>query len=98
MNTPNTSSAYWFVKSEPSCYSIDDLKRDTKASWSGVRNYQARNFIQTMRRGDRVIFYHSSNPELVGAVGVAQQGSRLSVIPVSPVHFKVLTELGSGSK
>jgi predicted RNA-binding protein with PUA-like domain len=62
---------YWLLKSEPTCYSIDDLKRDKKTSWSGVRNYQARNFIRTMKVGDLVIFYHSSaNPP--SAVGMAK--------------------------
>lgn len=51
---------YWLIKSEASCYSIDDLKRDQKTAWTGVRNYQARNFMRAMRPGDRVLFYHSS--------------------------------------
>jgi len=63
---------YWLLKSEPNCYSIDDLKRDKKSVWSGVRNYQARNFIRdNMKKGDGVLFYHSnSNPSEV--VGIAK--------------------------
>ena len=62
---------YWLVKSEPDCYSIDDLKRDKKAAWSGVRNYQARNYMKSMKIGDMVIFYHSSaNPP--SAAGIAK--------------------------
>lgn len=62
---------YWLIKSEPTCYSIDDFKRDKRTSWSGVRNYQARNFIRSMRVGDLAIFYHSSaNPPT--AVGIAK--------------------------
>jgi predicted RNA-binding protein with PUA-like domain len=65
---------YWLVKSEASCYRIDDLKRDKKTAWTGVRNYQARNFMQDMHVGDRVLFYHSNgNPENpTGIYGIAQ--------------------------
>ena len=60
------------MKSEPDCYSIDDLKRDDQASWDGVRNYQARNFMRDdMRVGDQVFFYHSSCAE-PGIAGVAE--------------------------
>lgn len=52
---------YWLIKSESDCYSIDDLKRDTKTAWSGVRNFQARNFMRDkMKVGDLALFYHSS--------------------------------------
>lgn len=61
---------YWLVKSEPSCYSIQDLKRDKVTAWNDVRNYQARNFLRTMKKGDQVLFYHSSC-DLVGVVGEA---------------------------
>ena len=62
---------YWLMKSEPSEYSIDDLKRDKKAPWFGVRNYLARNYMRDqMKQGDLVLFYHSSCPE-PGVVGVA---------------------------
>ena len=59
------------MKSEPSNYSISDLKRDQKALWDGVRNYQARNFMMNdMNVGDEVLFYHSlGNPS--GIVGLA---------------------------
>lgn len=61
----------WLMKSEPSNYSIDDLKRDKKARWDGVRNYQARNFMmKDMQVGDDVLFYHSlAKPP--GSVGTA---------------------------
>ena len=53
--------AYWLFKSEPGTYSIDDLARDGREWWDGVRNYQARNFMRdAMKVGDDVIFYHSS--------------------------------------
>lgn len=63
---------YWLMKSEPESYSIDDLKRDGKTGWDGVRNYQARNFMRDqMQVGDPVLFYHS-NAEPPGVAGIAQ--------------------------
>ena len=63
---------YWLMKSEPSCYSIDDLKRDRVGMWDDVRNYQARNFMRDdMKKGDRVLFYHSST-QPTGVVGIAE--------------------------
>lgn len=61
----------WLVKSEPDVYSIDQLKRDRKTHWHGVRNYQARNFLKAMEKGDQVLFYHS-NCERPGIVGIAE--------------------------
>lgn len=65
-------SKFWLVKSEPSCYSIDDLAKDKQAYWSGVRNYQARNFMRDeMKIGDGVLFHHSNaNPS--GIAGIAR--------------------------
>ena len=63
---------YWLIKSEPQAYSIDDLKRDGKTHWSGVRNYQARNFMRDqMQPGDQVLFYHS-NAQPPGVAGIAE--------------------------
>ncbi len=63
---------YWLMKSEGDCYSIDDLKRDKKTSWGGVRNYQARNFMmRDMQKGDLVLFYHS-NSKPSGVYGIAK--------------------------
>ncbi len=63
---------YWLMKSEPTTYSIDDLKHDQKTSWEGVRNYQARNFMRDqMKVGDLVLFYHS-NAEPPGVAGIAR--------------------------
>lgn len=54
---------HWLLKSEPDAFSIDDLKRVKREPWSGVRNYQARNFMKEMRVGDLAFFHHSSaNP------------------------------------
>jgi predicted RNA-binding protein with PUA-like domain len=64
--------AYWLMKSEPSVYGIDDLKRDRRTTWDGVRNYQVRNLMRDeMRAGDEAFFYHSSCPE-PGIVGVME--------------------------
>lgn len=67
-------SRYWLVKTEPDCFSIQDLAKAPKRTtcWSGVRNYQARNFMRDdMKLGDQVLIYHSScNPPAV--VGVAK--------------------------
>ncbi len=63
---------YWLFKTEPSGYSIDDLKQDKTTAWTGVRNYQARNLLRDdMKKGDMVIFYHSSC-EMPGAYGLAE--------------------------
>ncbi|HKI57238.1 MAG TPA: EVE domain-containing protein [Trueperaceae bacterium] len=67
-------SAAWLVKSEPDAYSFDDLERDGRTMWDGVRNYQARNFMRDeMRVGDPVLFYHSNTaePAVVGLARVA---------------------------
>lgn len=64
--------ACWLMKSEPTVYSIDDLKRDGVTCWEGVRNYQARNFMRDeMKIGDQVLFYHS-NAKPAGITGVAR--------------------------
>lgn len=63
---------YWLMKSEPSAYSIDDLKRDKSTLWEGVRNYQARNFMmKEMKIGDEAVVYHSS-VDPPAAVGIAE--------------------------
>jgi predicted RNA-binding protein with PUA-like domain len=61
---------HWLMKSEPDEFSIDDLARKKTEPWSGVRNYQARNYLREMRVGDGVLFYHSSCAE-PGVVGIA---------------------------
>lgn len=69
---------YWLFKSEPDCYSIDDLKRDKTTFWDGVRNYQARNLLRdSIKTGDGVLFYHSSCEPMaiVGTAEVVKDGS-----------------------
>jgi predicted RNA-binding protein with PUA-like domain len=62
---------FWLMKSEPDVYSIDDLRRDGTEPWEGVRNYQARNFMREMTKGDLAIFYHSSTKP-PGAAGICR--------------------------
>jgi predicted RNA-binding protein with PUA-like domain len=64
------SAGRWLVKQEPDSYSWDDFKKDGVTSWDGVRNYQARNNLKAMSRGDLVIFYASG--EARAAVGIAK--------------------------
>jgi predicted RNA-binding protein with PUA-like domain len=62
--------AHFILKTEPSTYSIDDLKHEKVTSWTGVRNYQARNTMRSMKKGDVCIIYHSSCA-VPAAVGLA---------------------------
>ena len=63
---------YWLMKSEPETYSIQDLERQKKSDWEGVRNYQARNFMRDqMRIGDLALFYHS-NAKPSGVAGICK--------------------------
>ena len=68
MTDPN----YWLMKSEPYAYSIDTLRNDKVTLWDGIRNYQARNFMRNMKKGDQVFFYHSNckPPGIVGLMEV----------------------------
>lgn len=64
---------YWLVKQEPGDYSWADFVKDKKTDWTGVRNFQARNNLRAMKRGDEVLFYHSgSGKEVVGVARVAR--------------------------
>ncbi|MDJ0938289.1 MAG: EVE domain-containing protein [Woeseiaceae bacterium] len=68
--------AYWLMKSEPDAYGIDDLKRDRREPWDGIRNYQARNMMRDdMKVGDKVFFYHSNCKE-PGVVGIMKIASK----------------------
>jgi predicted RNA-binding protein with PUA-like domain len=65
--------AHWLVKTEPNEFSFEDLMRDGRTVWDGVRNYQARNNLQRMQPGDWVLVYHSVGPKTL--VGLAQVAS-----------------------
>ena len=69
---PQQEPRYWLMKSEPDAYSIDNLKNDGVTLWDGIRNYQARNFMRKMKKGDKVFFYHSNckPPGIVGLMEV----------------------------
>jgi predicted RNA-binding protein with PUA-like domain len=61
---------FWLVKQEPSSYSWSDFVAESQTSWTGVRNYAARNNLRRMRKGDEVLFYHSGEEKAV--VGIAK--------------------------
>ena len=61
---------YWLMKSEPSTYGWDNLVKDKRTNWSGVRNYQASNNLKAMKTGDRAFFYHSN--EGLAVVGIME--------------------------
>jgi predicted RNA-binding protein with PUA-like domain len=71
------TKACWLVKSEPDCFSIQDLANSPGQTtcWSGVRNYQARNFMRAMKKGECVLYYHSSAdpPVVAGTAVVARE-------------------------
>jgi predicted RNA-binding protein with PUA-like domain len=65
---------YWLVKSEPYKYPFQQLVRDGRTAWDGVRNFEARNSLRAMKEGDLVLFYHSNEgKEIVGVARVARE-------------------------
>lgn len=65
---------FWLVKSEPTTYSFNDLLRDKRTHWDGVRNFQARNFLKGMKKGDMALCYHSGDDKAVmGVVEVIKE-------------------------
>jgi predicted RNA-binding protein with PUA-like domain len=74
LHTLRMAKNYWLVKSEPEAYSWDTFVKDGKAAWTGVRNYQARNNLRAMKKGDLVFFYHSvTGKEVVGIAKVEKE-------------------------
>jgi len=68
------ATSHWLVKSEPFKYSWQQFTTDKKAVWDGVRNFEARNNLRAMKKGDLVLFYHSSEgKEVVGIASVAKE-------------------------
>ena len=66
--------SHWLIKSEPTKYSWDQFVADKKTFWDGVRNYQARNNLKAMKKGDEVFFYHSNEGlEIVGIAKVVKE-------------------------
>jgi predicted RNA-binding protein with PUA-like domain len=65
---------FWLIKSEPFTYSYDQLKKDKKTAWTGVRNYAARNNLKAMKKGDLCLYYHSMDGlEIVGLAKVVKE-------------------------
>ncbi len=85
--------AWFLVKSEPSVYSFDDLVRDGKTVWDGVRNFEARNNLRAMKKGDNCLYYHSNEgKEIVGVAKVVKEAyadptsdEDWSVVELAPV-------------
>src|SRR5690606_40043802 len=86
---------YFLVKSEPFKYSWQQFQKDKKTFWDGVRNYQARNNLKDMKKGDLVLFYHSNEgKEVVGIAKVVKEcyqdptttDDRWVVVDLSPVE------------
>ena len=70
-----TDISYWLMKSEPVAYSISDLKKEKTTLWDGIRNYQARNFMRSMKVQDKAFFYHSNckPPGIIGLMEVIEK-------------------------
>jgi predicted RNA-binding protein with PUA-like domain len=91
-------SAIYMVKSEPSVYSFERFQKEKKAVWDGVRNYEARNNLREMKKGDLVLFYHSNEgKEIVGIGKVTREAFQdptteedFSAVELAPV--KALAE------
>lgn len=84
---------YWLVKQEPEAYSFDDLIKEGKTDWTGVRNYQARNNLRAMKKGDQVLFYHSvSEKSVVGLAEVSKEAfpdptdEKWTAVEIKPVE------------
>ena len=100
MGTPN----HWLVKQEPSAYSWDRFVKDGGTAWTGIRNFQARNNLRAMRKGDRVLYYHSVvGKQVVGVAAVTRQAYPdptakagdwvcVDLKPVKPLAFPVTLE------
>jgi len=83
--------AYWLVKSEPAKYSFEDLQRDGRTVWDGVRNNAAALHLKAMREGDPVLYYHSQEGKEV--VGIAKVVRESFVDPSDPAGRFVAVEL-----
>ncbi len=71
---PKSPAQYWMVKQEPTAYAWSTFVADGRTAWTGVRNYQARNNLRAMHKGDRVFYYHSvEGKEVVGIAEVAKE-------------------------
>lgn len=85
---------YWMVKQDPANYPFDQFQKEKKTDWTGVRNYQARNFLREMRKGDEVLFYHSGDEKSV--VGTATVTKAAFPDPTASDDAWVAVELKAG--
>ena len=102
--------SFWLVKQEPSSYSWSDFVAERETSWTGVRNFAARNNLRKMRNGDEVLFYHSGDEKAVVGVArvtrtaypdpTAKEGdwSTVDIAPVKPVQPVTLREIKGNSR
>jgi predicted RNA-binding protein with PUA-like domain len=87
---------YWLVKQEPESYSFDDFVKEKTTDWTGVRNYQARNYLKEMKKGDHVLYYHSGGEKAV--VGFATVSKSAFPDPTADDDAWVAVELKAGKK
>ncbi len=99
------SGQYWLMKSEPFKYSFGQLQKDGRTTWDGVRNFEARNNLRGMKKGDLAFFYHSNEgKEIVGIVRVAREAypdptapgedwSVVDIVPVAPLKAHVALDV-----
>ena len=87
---------HWLVKSEPFKYPFDQLQKDKSTFWDGVRNYQARNNLKAMKKGDLVLFYHSNEGKEV--VGIAKVLKESYQDPTTDDANWVVVDLGPHKK
>jgi predicted RNA-binding protein with PUA-like domain len=80
--------SYWLIKSEPDVYPWGELVADGKTSWEGVRNFEARNNLRAMKKGDTVLFYHSNEGKAV--VGIAKVVREAYQDPTSDGDFSAV--------
>jgi len=95
---------YWLVKSEPETYAWETLVQDGGTAWTGVRNFQARNHLRAMRKGDAVFYYHSmTGKEIVGLARVGREAypdptategdwASVDLVPVKALKIPVTLE------
>ena len=105
-----TARNYWLVKQEPEAYSWTAFVRDGRTAWTGVRNFQARNNLRAMRKGDPVAFYHSvSEKQVVGIACVETEAYRdptstdgdwvsVDLVPHRPFKHPVTLEVMKSDK
>ena len=87
---------YWLVKQDPANYPFEQFQKEKKTDWTGVRNYQARNFLRDMKKGDEVLFYHSGDEKAV--VGFASVSKPAFPDPTADDDAWIAVELKAGRK